>query len=342
MKLQGGQAANYADTPDSSKAGVLIYGADGMRVALKRQAMVKALVGPEGESEMRLTRIPGTDVRKDKAMVLDALKAVGFFPGPRVVLIDGANETAADGVLAALEDWVTGDAQLVVTAGQLKPTSKVRKAFEKHPNAYAWAIYDNPPTRAELDAMMQKANLGQVDRDAGVALEALSKDLDPGDFAQTLEKLALYTLNQQGPVTVDDIDACAPLSVEAEIDDLLHVVAEARTNDMAVVLNRLSAQGVNPTTLCIGTMRHFRTLHRAASHPQGPSQGIAALRPPVYGPRRDRLQRQAQQWGRVRLEQALSLLLDTDRALRSAGQTAPQMAVMERCLIRLSMMGRSR
>ena len=32
----------------------------------------------------------------------------------------------------ALEDWQEGDAQIVVTAGALKPTSKLRKTFEAH------------------------------------------------------------------------------------------------------------------------------------------------------------------------------------------------------------------
>jgi DNA polymerase-3 subunit delta len=52
------------------------------------------------------------------------------------------------------------------------------------------------------------------------------------------------------------------------------------------------------------------------------------------------MQKQAMDWGLVRLEQAIHILLETDLKLRSAGQTAPQMALVERCLIRLSMMGK--
>ncbi len=63
------------------------------------------------------------------------------------------------------------------------------------------------------------------------------------------------------------------------------------------------------------------------------------MRPPVFGPRRDKLIRQAGAWGLARLEQALTLLVETDLSLRSA-QRAPQMAVMERALIRLAMLGR--
>ena len=87
-------------------------------------------------------------------------------------------------------------------------------------------------------------------------------------------------------------------------------------------------------------MRHFRSLHAAASDPGGAAQGVGKLRPPVFGPRRDKIVRQASSWGRPRLERALTVLTDTDLALRSAGQTAPQAALMERALIRLAMMVR--
>jgi DNA polymerase-3 subunit delta len=90
--------------------------------------------------------------------------------------------------------------------------------------------------------------------------------------------------------------------------------------------------------LCIGAMRHFRTLYAVASHPGGPGEGIGRLRPPVFGPRRDRILRQAQGWGAAKLQDALTLLTDTDLQLRSAGRTAPDMALVERTLIRLAMM----
>ena len=54
------------------------------------------------------------------------------------------------------------------------------------------------------------------------------------------------------------------------------------------------------------------------------------------------LVRQAQGWGMHKLEEALQLITDTDLALRSAGQTAPAMALAERLLIRLAMLGRAR
>jgi len=307
-----------------------------MRVALRRQEVIAALIGPQGEEEMRLARIPAGDLRKDPARLMDAVKAQGFFPGPRVAFVEDATEALSAPILAAIAEWQGGDAQIVVTAGQLKPTSKLRKAYEAHKNAYAAAIYDDPPSRSEIEALLSKLGLRDVSPDAMRDLTTLSRVLDPGDFRQTVEKLALYKLDDTAPVSSDDISVCAPASTEADLDEVLNIVAESRSGEIGPVMKRLHAQGVQPVSLCIGATRHFRTLYAAASDPAGPSQGMSRMRPPVFGPRRDRMIRQAQAWGASNLETALGLLTDTDLQLRSAGQNAPAMALVERALIRLS------
>jgi DNA polymerase-3 subunit delta len=331
MKLSGAQANGYFSKPDTNKTGLLIYGGDAMRVAIKRQEVIAALLGPAGEDEMRLTRIPASDLRKDKAMLMDAVKAIGFFPGTRAAFVEDANENVAPMILAALEDWEQGDAQIIVTAGALKPTSKIRKAFEAHSNAFAVGIYDNPPTREEIEKTLRDAGLTAPTGDVMGVLTNLAQALDPGDFRQTVGKITLYKLNDTTPLCADDIAACAPTSTEADIDDILMVVGDARAEQIGPVLRKLQAQGVNAVTLCIGAMRHFRSLHRVACDTTG--------RPNVWGPNKDRIISQARQWGPARLETALTVLTDTDLKLRSAGQNAPAMALVERAFIRLAMLG---
>lgn len=340
MKLSTRELGGFIARPDPNRAAVLLYGQDAMRVALKRQDLLANLLGPKAEEDMRLARMTGAELRKDPAALLDAVKAVGFFPGQRGVFIEEATDATTGALETALAEWKPGDAVMVLSAGALKATSKLRKLIEKHPNALAAAIYDDPPGRAEIEAELRRAGVGEVDRAAMDDLTALARALDPGDFRQTVEKLGLYKINDTSPLTSAEVAAMAPATVEAELDDMLHAVAEAHAGEIGALMTRLGGQGVNPVSICITATRHFRALHAAASHPSGPAAGIATARPPIWGPRRDRMIRQAQNWGARRLEDALALLTDTDLSLRSAGQTAPQMAVMERALIRLSMMSR--
>lgn len=337
MKLNARDAARFFTKPDVSKAGVLLFGPDAMRVALKRQDIIAALIGPEGEAEMRLTRMSGAELRKDPARLQDALKAQGFFPGQRAVLVEESTDTLDKIFASALIDWQPGDAMMVVTAGQLNARSKLRKTFEGSGSCVAIGIYTDPPSREEIEATLRKSGVAEISPEAMTDLTTLSRELDPGDFRQTVEKLALYKIGDTAPVSPADIVACAPATTEAALDDAINLAAEGNATAIVSQMHRLAAQGVNPTTLCIGATRHFKQLHAAASSDQGPEAALSRARPPVFGPRRDRMVRQARNWGAPRLEAVLQVLTDTDLALRSS-RPVPAMAMMERAFIRIAMM----
>ncbi len=337
MKLNARDGARFLAKPDISKAGILLFGPDAMRIALKRQDTIATLVGPEGESEMRLTRISGAALRKDAAMLQDALKAQGFFPGQRVVLVEEASDALAKTFAAALEDWQKGDAMMVVTAGQLNARSSLRKTFEGSGSCVAIGIYTDPPSRAEIEETLKKAGLNAIAPEAMNDFVNLANALDPGDFRQTVEKVALYKINDDTPVSPEDIVICSPATTEAVLDDAVNFAADGNATAVAPQMQRLASQGVNPTTLCIGATRHFRQLHAAAASEQGPEAALSRARPPVFGPRRDRMVRQARGWGVNRLEMALQVLTDTDLILRSS-RPVPAMAMMERAFIRIAMM----
>jgi DNA polymerase-3 subunit delta len=219
----------------------------------------------------------------------------------------------------------------------LNARSKLRKLVEAGQTTVAIGIYDDPPGRDEVEKTLSEAGLTNVPPDAMAGLLALSRDLDPGDFAQTVEKLSLYKYGDDSPLSIADLMACAPATTEAGTDDAVNLMAEGDAHDLAMMLKRLAGQGLNPTTLCIAANRHFRQLHAAASDGQGPDVALSRARPPVFGPRKDRMARQARRWGAARLEKALAVLMDTDLALRSSSQ-APGIALLERAFIRIAML----
>lgn len=337
MKLAGVKASAFFAKPDKSCAGLLIFGMDAEKINTRRQEVTQALAGDAAMDEMRLTRLAAGEVRKDPALVLDALKAQGFFPGPRVVVVEGATDGLAALFAGAVAEWAMGDAYLIVTAGSLNARSKLRKVFEAPQNFYSIGIYDDPTRPEEVDKILADVGLSNVSPEAKKYLMALARDMGLGDLKQVISKLSLYKLKDDTPVEIADVEACAPTTLDADIDDVLHIVAEARSNEVGPTLSRLAGQGVNATALCIGAMRHFRMLHAAVSDPQGPDVGFSRARPPVFGPRKDRLVRQARGWGGARLERALQELMDTDLMLRSS-RPVPDMAVVERVFIRLAMM----
>ena len=224
-----------------------------------------------------------------------------------------------------------GDATLIVTAGSLKPTSNLRKFFEQQQNTFSAPIYDSPMTRAEIEKMISDAGLTNVTQDSFNHLSQIALQLEPGDFKQTIEKLALYKLNDETPLTNQDISTCIPTSNEAQIDEVLAVVLSGSHSKISQIVNQLRSQGVLPVTLVIAATRHFKIYFNRYKS-ERPHTGAAALRPPVYGPRKEILINQAQKWGPEKIKNAITSITATDLQLRSQNQQAPQMALVEDCL----------
>jgi DNA polymerase-3 subunit delta len=310
-------------------------------VSDKRQQLIKSLLGPNADVEMRLARISRENLKKEPDQAIDLCKAQGFFPGERALLIEEANETITEIVLKAIDAWKNGDATIIVTAGSLKPSSSLRKLFEQKKNTYSVPIYENPMTKFEVEKIIAKSGLKNVTQDGFAQLLLASSHLQPGDFKQTVEKLALYKLNDEKSVTYQDIINCAPISNEADIDEVLNVILAGNEFKISEILGRLSSQGTLPVTLIIAATRHYKMLFSIISNPGGVNAGATSLKPPIYGPRKEALINHAQRWDPIKIKTAIKILTATDLQLRSSNQRAPQIAMIERLFIRITMLLKS-
>ena len=338
MKLTSRDVFSFFNSPPKGITGVLIYGSDPMGVSDKRHQFIKSLLGSNAAEEMRLTRISRENLKKEPEQAIDLCKAQGFFPGERALLIEEGNETITEIIIKAVEAWRDGDATIVVTAGSLKPSSSLRKFFEQKKNTYSVPIYDNPMTKFEVEKIITESGLQNVTQEGLSHLVTVASELQPGDFRQSVNKLALYKLNDEKPVTYQDIINCTPNSNEADIDEVLNVILAGNEFKVSQILGRLSSQGTLPVTLIIAATRHFKALFSIISNPGGVNAGATALRPPVYGPRKEALKNQAQKWGPVKIKTVIKILTATDLQLRSSNQQAPKMVLVERLFIRIAML----
>ena len=340
MKLNPRELSKLVEKPDPTLAAVLFYGSDTMRVALKRQEYLENLLGPNAEQEMRLTRFIGDDILKDRTAVFDAVKSVGFFPGQRAVLIENTSDRTSKIIIECIEAWNKTDAHIVVTSGLLRPTSQLRKAFETLQNTIAAPIYDNPLTEMEIKTELTRAGIQINDPAIMDALYNLSKELEPGDFRNTLEKIYLYKLSDKSPLTAKDISMCSPISAEANLEELIHAVSGGNIKKINHILNRLEAQGVQPVTLCLSFQRHFKLLLNLKNHVGTPLEAISSYKPPIFGPKRNAIINQLKLWNEETLKIALSFFVELDLDLRSATNRYPSLAMTERVLIRVAMIAR--
>jgi DNA polymerase-3 subunit delta len=328
-------------------AGALLHGPDAGLVALRRRQLVDFLT--DGD-DLRLTRLEPGAAQKDPAGIDAALRARGFFPGRRVVLIEGARDALAGplkDILAADPGGAPpgeagGDAFLVITAQNLTARSALRRLFEGAGDLASLGFYPEPPDEAEVAALLEKAGfVCGLTSEAAQDLASVATRTDRGALLQLIDKIATFSLDLHEPLNQEGLAPLLPAAADSELDRLVAAVAEGRAGAVAPLIARMAAAGVGAAGMLIAAGRHFRQLLGLSVAQDGIEAALGRLRPPAFGPRRQALAAQARKWGPGRLESANRVLFQADRTLRSAGNR-PDMALVERCLIRLAMMvGRS-
>ncbi|MEO0620602.1 MAG: DNA polymerase III subunit delta [Pseudomonadota bacterium] len=338
MKLGRTEAARFCRSPDPACCGALLHGPDAGLLTLRRQELVAALT--EGDP-MRLTRLEPDAIRRDPASLETALKARGFFADRSAILLEGAKDSVTESVKPYVPDLTPEDGFLLITAVGLTARSSLRKLFEGTDRLAALAFYPDPPGAAEIAGRLREiGGPPSVSHAAGEALAMLAAETDPGSFAQFLGTLALYAEGSP-ELSADQVAALAPETRPAELDALVDAVTGGAAQAIGPLLARLASAGTSPQGALSAVSRQMRRVLTLAADPGGPSAAVDRLRPPVRGPRRDRLIGDLRRWPQPRAEAALRQLHDTERQLRSSGPR-PEAALAERCLLRLAMMAANR
>ncbi len=335
MKVQGGRADTFCTTPPQDLRGALIYGEDASQVALRRRALCDAMLGADGEAELRLETVEAGRLRTSPGELGDMLRATGFFPGRRVIWVRDASDAVAETVATALGDAATPDAVVIVSAGALPARSRLRAAFEAASDAAAIACYGDPPDRIALRAKLETLRI-RATPEALEAVAVVAATMDAGTLERFLEILSLYKLDDSEALGVVDVAACAPNESGGDIDQAATAVTRRRPGDVRAAMARLSAQGVASAAILLAVARRFHLLHQVISANEPAQSALGRMRPPFFGARRDAMLSDARDWSRDAVEQALARLHEVEAALRS-GERAPPDALVERALLRIAM-----
>ena len=334
MKLNAREATRFIEAPDRRYRGVLIYGEDGADVSRCRADIVAALIKDEGDDNV--TRLDVGLARRDPAAIADALRSRGFFGGQPVVIIENGTDGLANGLSTVIKETTQDDAFLVVTAGVLPARSKLRKLFESDADLVSAPRYANALGRQDVEDLMRRVGMKSVSAEAMQDLADFARVSDRSALSDLITRLHLYSMDDEREVSSEDVLACLPNSGDAAIDDVLDAIASGQADQLGGLMAKLESQGVTATSLVISAARKFRQLHAIAAAGGSPEATISRLRPPVFGPRRDALIRQARLWGLAKAEGALQMIIETDSDLRG-GAEAAGFALLERMFIRLAL-----
>lgn len=337
-KIAGNRAKAYLANPDTAHHAMLLYGPDATQVAARRNEVVRTLLGGD-DDPFRLARLENDQIKRDPAALLDEVNGLSFGGGSRVIVLNMATDAATAGLKTALEEIQSGTT-LIVTAGVLAASSKLRKLFEGAGNAGAVPLYplEGTALEAEFSAMLRTLGAPPIDSDARGALALVLSGFQHGEAERFAETLALYTLHDDA-VTTEAVSACAPPAAEADFDETIQAVAQGMPRRIPSLIDRLDSQGASLAGLIRVLSLYFQRLHRAQAAMEGGADAQAAmskLRPPIFWKLKDVFASQLRAWPRPGVEEALNQLGGLEADLRS-GKTLPDRALIERVLMRIAM-----
>ena len=338
MKIAARQVEAFVRAPNKEVRAILVYGPDQGAVRERATSLCKTVVEDLSDT-FRVVEIPSKSLGSDAALLSDEAAAIAFGGGRRVIRVRGADNGIADR-FADFLDNPSGDALIVVEAGELQARSKLRTCFEKSALGAALPCYidEGVGLESSIRQMLSEAGLS-VDP---AALDYLSANLG-GDRQVTrreLEKIVLY-MEPGSRVSQADAQACVGDGAATSLDDVTVATAGGDYSGLDTALRRCHANGDAAVSIVRAVQRYFHRLHLAAGIMQtgvNANQAMAALRPPVFFKQQDTFRRQLGTWRPATLSTALQILTDTELDCKTTD--LPDTALLGRALMRVAQAAR--
>ncbi|MFZ5931524.1 MAG: DNA polymerase III subunit delta [Pseudomonadota bacterium] len=191
MAIIKGKAVDQLLTrPGPNFRAILFYGPNEGRVREYAVQIAKTVVADLSDP-FRICQLSAADLKDDPARLADEAAAIAMTGGRRVIRARGIGDAQTD-CFANFLEYPQGDSLIVVEAGELAKTSRLRKLFESHSLCAIVACYED--SGADLDALVT----GHL-RQHGLTINSEAKDYllhclgeDRLATRQELDKLVLY------------------------------------------------------------------------------------------------------------------------------------------------------
>lgn len=329
MKASKADLAAVLDRFDPAIRLVLLHGPD-EAASRELAARFAKRLAPEGDPLGRVDLDPKT-LSQDPGRLADEAAAVSMFGGTKLIRVDGLGDESTEAVDLLLAAPTAGNPVLAV-AGDLKPTSKLRKSAEGAPAALAYASYAPEARDAEAIVAELAADYGLKPSRAAARLLHDACGGDRGILRRELEKLALYL--DADPARVVPLDPQHLAEIGADVGDvdfgaLVNAVAGGDPAETDRQLARLTSQGIPGITSLRAVAKRLwllLDLRLAVDGGTSPPSAVEAARPPIFWKEKATVAAQLQRWRTAALRAALDRLLTAERDIKRSGTAGDVLA----------------
>ncbi len=318
----------------------LIFGQD-QGLVTERGAKLAQSLASKTNGPTEQIKILNDDLSTSPERLALDLKTISMFGERKILRLSAGKDLSLPGLESLLKE-APFEADLIIEAGDLKKTAKLRKIFENNKNTASIACYtDTTSALNELISEVFKKNNLTIDR--ATQNHLVSKlGADRALSRNEVEKLALYVQcpqQDQQEVSIADIDTILGDMSQITIEEIISATLLGAPQIALNQLRRALETGINSTPIFLSLMRQLHQLHKGALSVAG-GQTIHAVaqaqRPPLYFERRDNFIKQLNFWKEDHLAKAMQKTQETMGQARARGNPALEASQLEALLLSLS------
>ncbi len=348
MRLKNKDLASFPKTVPPSADIAVIYGPDQGLVRERAESLTRAIV-EDPKDPFRVLDLSESEYRSDPVRLIDEFGALAMLGGRRVIRLRLTGERASASLKTFISELdqgsIAGDAMVVIEAGELPPSSSLRKAAESTKRAVAVPCYiDDERTLASY--IRQTLDLEGL-KASNEIVSALADQLgnDRGVTKQELEKVVLYKRGSHASggdtVIEDDIDAVVAEATVRDIEDACYAAGLGQLSKIESSLDRCFLDGAQPASVVRALQRHIEKLYAALmaiDSGMTVREAIQGLRPRIHFKRAPAFEQQLKNWNRAKCRRALSSLFEDEIACKTTG--SPAEIICRRGTLRVSQLAR--
>lgn len=334
VAFKANDANRIAKSPKSDFSGLLFYGSDAGQIAEYCRLAAGAL-SVKSSPPSDILKLSSEELAQQPGRLAVELRTTPMFGGKPVIWVRSGQNFQVTEIEDALGHGAPAG-YLIVEAGNLPKTSKLRQFFEQRPDLAALPCFGEE--QASISALITAQAA-----EAGIRVTPGAARLLNGMFAGNLAlarnetaKLLLFARGE-AELTEDLVAAAIGDVAESAAEDVITATLAGNTASALEQFARLTAANVSPQAfLSLLNYHLLRLLRIKTAMDAGETFAFACrrLRPPPHFRVEALLQVQCKTWPSIKLNAAVALAQDTIKKVRL--NPAMEYALVERAILHLN------
>lgn len=308
MKVSANKIDEYIANQLIKVKAVLLYGPD-VGLASERSEKITHKILGENPDPFLLVKFENKKLLEEKGVLADEANSMSLMPGKKLIIISDANNTIVPEIEGTLNN-LKGDSFIVIKAGDLTTSSKLRKLAESRDDILSAPCYIDD--QANLTNLVRE-KLNEKSYNYPHDLPQYIASFFSGNrllLKVELDKLFIY-LGDTKDINVDDIENIICSSKEESYQAITNSVASKDWVNTEKEIKRHIKHGVYPVIIIRALINYFsRLLAIKAQMDEGVNLQIAInnLRPPVFFKQKTLMTRHITFWHLKEIQSFLQLL----------------------------------